>query len=177
MLAGHVTGRRTGAILGGGSAVHLLARLPCRRRTFGRSVSYYDVIPSRHAERQSRHPWRTLTSSAWSRSGMGQQRRSIRVRRAFKQIFEGDGLSIRANAAAIRDEYFDKASRCYILDFIAADSDRALSSPNRNKRPSHMEAPGRRRARGRASSPAAAGCCSMWPRPPGFMAKIPISWP
>jgi UDP-N-acetylglucosamine acyltransferase len=55
-----------------------------------------------------------------------------RVRRAFKEIFEGEG-SIRNNAAAIRDEYADCVPAMHILDFIAADSDRALSSPNRGK--------------------------------------------
>jgi UDP-N-acetylglucosamine acyltransferase len=52
------------------------------------------------------------------------------VRRAFKAIFEGEG-SIRDNAAAIRAEYADCKEAMQILDFIAADSDRALSSPNR----------------------------------------------
>ena len=47
------------------------------------------------------------------------------VRRAYKQIFEGAG-SIRANAAAIRAEYVDCAPAMEILDFIAAESDRAL---------------------------------------------------
>ena len=39
----------------------------------------------------------------------------------------------RANAAAIRDEYLDCPPVIEILDFIAAESDRALSSPNRGK--------------------------------------------
>ncbi len=54
------------------------------------------------------------------------------VRRAYKQIFEGPE-SIRANAAAIREEYADCAPVVEILDFIAAESDRALSSPSRGK--------------------------------------------
>jgi UDP-N-acetylglucosamine acyltransferase len=55
-----------------------------------------------------------------------------RVRRAYKAIFEGEG-SARANAAAIRDEYLDCPQVIEILDFIGADSDRALSSPFRGK--------------------------------------------
>jgi UDP-N-acetylglucosamine acyltransferase len=55
-----------------------------------------------------------------------------RVRRAYKSIFEGEG-SIRENAVAIREEYADCKEVIEILDFIAADSDRALSSPNRGK--------------------------------------------
>ena len=54
------------------------------------------------------------------------------VRRAFKSIFEGEG-SIRANAAAIRDEYVDCKQAMEIIDFITVDSERAISSPNRNK--------------------------------------------
>ena len=54
------------------------------------------------------------------------------VRRAYKQIFEGEG-SVRNNAAAIREEYADSVPVMQILDFIAAESDRALSSPNRGK--------------------------------------------
>jgi UDP-N-acetylglucosamine acyltransferase len=55
------------------------------------------------------------------------------VRRAFKTIFEGEG-SIRDNAAAIRGEYADCSEVMEILDFIAADSDRALSSPHRGNK-------------------------------------------
>jgi len=54
------------------------------------------------------------------------------VRRAFKQIFEGEG-NVRANAAAIRNDYADCNEAMEILDFIAADSDRAISSTFRGK--------------------------------------------
>ncbi|MHC2479859.1 acyl-[acyl carrier protein]--UDP-N-acetylglucosamine O-acyltransferase [Rhizobium leguminosarum] len=56
-----------------------------------------------------------------------------RVRRAYKSIFEGTG-SVRENAAAIREEYADCEQVVHILDFIAADSDRALSSPTRGQK-------------------------------------------
>ncbi|MGO7718888.1 acyl-[acyl-carrier-protein]--UDP-N-acetylglucosamine O-acyltransferase, partial [Rhizobium johnstonii] len=49
---------------------------------------------------------------------------------AYKSIFEGPG-SVRENAAAIREEYADCEQAVHILDVIAADSDRALSSPTR----------------------------------------------
>jgi UDP-N-acetylglucosamine acyltransferase len=55
------------------------------------------------------------------------------VRRAYKAIFEGTG-SVRDNAAAIREEYVDCEQAMQILDFIAADSDRALSSPTRGQK-------------------------------------------
>ena len=55
------------------------------------------------------------------------------VRRAYKQIFEGRG-SVRANAAAIREDYADCPPALEILDFIAAESDRALSSPTRGSK-------------------------------------------
>ncbi len=56
-----------------------------------------------------------------------------RVRRAYKAIFEGTA-SVRENAAAIREEYADCPEVVQILDFIAADSDRALSSPTRGQK-------------------------------------------
>ncbi|MGQ3294305.1 MAG: acyl-ACP--UDP-N-acetylglucosamine O-acyltransferase, partial [Shinella sp.] len=58
---------------------------------------------------------------------------SLQLRRAFKHIYEGE-RSIRVNAAAIRDEYAGSEPVIHILDFIAADSDRALSSPNRGNK-------------------------------------------
>jgi UDP-N-acetylglucosamine acyltransferase len=56
-----------------------------------------------------------------------------RVRRAYKQVFEGEG-SVRANAAAIREDYADCVPAMQILDFIGAESDRALSSPHRGSK-------------------------------------------
>jgi UDP-N-acetylglucosamine acyltransferase len=41
---------------------------------------------------------------------------------------------VRENAAAIREEYADCAEVMQILDFIAAESDRALSSPTRGQK-------------------------------------------
>lgn len=129
MLAGHVTvGDR--AILGGGSAVHQFTRIGRQAFIGGLSAVSYDVIP-----------YGMLNGNPGVLSGLnvvgmtraGVERSEVhRVRRAYKAIFEGEG-SARANAAAIRDEYLDCPQVMEILDFIAADSDRALSSPFRGK--------------------------------------------
>ncbi|WVT05827.1 acyl-ACP--UDP-N-acetylglucosamine O-acyltransferase [Sinorhizobium chiapasense] len=130
MLAGHViVGDR--AILGGGSAVHQFTRIGRQAFIGGLSAVSYDVIP-----------YGMLNGNPGVLSGLnvvgmtraGIERATIHaVRRAYKQIFEGPE-SIRANAAAIRQEYLDCAPALEILDFITAESDRALSSPNRGNR-------------------------------------------
>lgn len=129
MLAGHVT-IEDRAILGGGCAVHQFTRIGRQAFIGGLSAASYDVIP-----------YGMLNGNPGVLSGLnvvGMSRAGIErsiihtVRRAYKSIFEGEG-SIRDNAAAIRDEYADCKEAMEILDFIAAESDRALSSPNRNK--------------------------------------------
>ncbi|MDL2398589.1 acyl-ACP--UDP-N-acetylglucosamine O-acyltransferase [Rhizobium mayense] len=129
MLAGHVTVEDR-AILGGGCAVHQFTRIGRQAFIGGLSAASYDVIP-----------YGMLNGNPGVLSGLnivGMSRAGIErsvihtVRRAYKSIFEGEG-SIRDNAAAIRDEYADCKEVMEILDFIAADSDRALSSPNRGK--------------------------------------------
>ncbi len=129
MLAGHVT-IEDRAILGGGSAVHQFTRVGRHAFIGGLSAVSYDVIPYGMLNGNP-GVLGGLNVVGMTRSGM--DRPTIhRVRRAFKQIFEQDGAA-RANAAAIRDEYADCEPVMHILDFIAAESDRALSSPNRNK--------------------------------------------
>jgi UDP-N-acetylglucosamine acyltransferase len=129
MLAGHVT-IEDRVILGGGCAVHQFTRVGRQAFVGGLSAVSYDVIP-----------YGMLNGNPGVLSGLnvvGMARAGIErsvihmVRRAYKSIFEGEG-SIRDNAAAIRDEYADCKEVMEILDFIAADSDRALSSPNRGK--------------------------------------------
>lgn len=129
MLAGHVTVEDR-AILGGGCAVHQFTRIGRQAFIGGLSAASYDVIP-----------YGMLNGNPGVLSGLnivGMTRAGIersvihRVRRAYKSIFEGEG-SIRDNAAAIREEYADCKEAMEILHFIAADSDRALSSPNRGK--------------------------------------------
>ena len=127
MLAGHVV-IDDRAILGGGSAVHQFTRIGRQAFIGGLSAVSYDVIP-----------YGMLNGNPGLLSGLnvvGMSRAGIeksiihQVRRAYKQIFEADGPA-RANAAAIRDQYEDCREVIEILDFIAAESDRALSSPTR----------------------------------------------
>lgn len=130
MLAGHVTVEDR-AILGGGSAVHQFTRIGRQAFIGGLSAVSYDVIP-----------YGMLNGNPGVLSGLnvvgmtraGLDRQTIHaVRRCYKQIFEGP-QSIRANAAAIREEYLDCPPATEILNFIAAESDRALSSPNRSSK-------------------------------------------
>jgi UDP-N-acetylglucosamine acyltransferase len=130
MLAGHVT-IEDRAILGGGCAVHQFTRIGRQAFIGGLSAVNYDVIP-----------YGMLNGNPGILGGLnvvGMTRAGIdradihKVRRVFKQVFEGEG-AIRSNAAAIdRAEYLDCPQVIEILDFIGADSDRALSSPNRGK--------------------------------------------
>lgn len=130
MLAGHVT-IEDRAILGGGCAVHQFARVGRQAFIGGLSAVNYDVIP-----------YGMLNGNPGILGGLnvvGMTRAGIErpiihmVRRAFKAIFEGEG-SIRENAAALRTEYADCSEVIEILDFIAAESDRALSSPHRGNK-------------------------------------------
>ncbi|MCJ8147690.1 acyl-ACP--UDP-N-acetylglucosamine O-acyltransferase [Shinella sedimenti] len=130
MLAGHVIVEDR-VILGGGSAVHQFTRIGRQAFIGGLSAVSYDVIP-----------YGMLNGNPGLLSGLnvvGMARAGIEkatiheVRRAYKQIFDGEG-SIRANAAAIRDDYAGSVPVTQILDFIAAESDRALSSPHRGSK-------------------------------------------
>lgn len=130
MLAGHVhVGDR--AILSGGCAVHQFARIGRQAFIGGLSAVNYDVIP-----------YGMLNGNPGILGGLnvvGMTRAGIEksvihtVRRAFKQIFEAEG-AVRANAAAIRDDYADCKEVIEILDFIAAESDRSFSSPRRGSK-------------------------------------------
>jgi UDP-N-acetylglucosamine acyltransferase len=127
MLAGHVIVEDR-AILGGGCAVHQFTRIGRQAFIGGLSAVNYDVIP-----------YGMLNGNPGILGGLnvvGMTRAGIErpvihmVRRAFKAIFEGEG-SIRENAAALHGEYADCREVMEILNFIAVDSDRALSSPHR----------------------------------------------
>ncbi|MBB4064916.1 acyl-ACP--UDP-N-acetylglucosamine O-acyltransferase [Gellertiella hungarica] len=129
MLAGHVIVEDR-VIMGGGSAVHQFTRIGRQAFIGGLSAVSYDVIP-----------YGMLNGNPGVLSGLnvvGMTRAGIErsvihtVRRAYKAIFEGPE-SVRANAAAVRDDYLDCPQALEIFDFIAAESDRALSSPNRGK--------------------------------------------
>ncbi|WJR66810.1 acyl-ACP--UDP-N-acetylglucosamine O-acyltransferase [Neorhizobium sp. CSC1952] len=129
MLAGHVHVADR-AILGGGCAVHQFTRIGRQAFIGGLSAVNYDVIPYGML---NGNPGILGGLNVVGMTRAGIERSTIHtVRRAFKQIFEGEG-NIRNNAAAIRDDYADCKEVMEILDFIAADSDRALSSPFRGK--------------------------------------------
>jgi UDP-N-acetylglucosamine acyltransferase len=130
LLAGHVT-IEDRVILGGGSAVHQFSRIGKQAFVGGLTGVAYDVIP-----------YGMLNGNPGALGGLnvvGMTRAGIpretihRVRRAYKEIFEGD-MSIRAAAVAIREKYLDCPEVIEILDFIAADAERAISSPNRGNR-------------------------------------------
>lgn len=129
MLAGHVTvGDR--AILSGGCAVHQFSRIGRQAFIGGLSAVNYDVIPYGMLNGNP-GVLGGLNVVGMTRAGI---ERSVihRVRRAYKQVFEGEG-SVRNNAAAVRDEYLDCPEALEVIDFIGSDSDRAISSPYRGK--------------------------------------------
>ncbi|EUB95822.1 Acyl-(acyl-carrier-protein)--UDP-N-acetylglucosamine O-acyltransferase [Rhizobium sp. CF080] len=129
MLAGHVHVADR-AILGGGCAVHQFTRIGRQAFIGGLSAVNYDVIPYGML---NGNPGVLGGLNVVGMTRAGIERATIHtVRRAFKQIFEGES-NIRANAAAIRDDYADCKEAMEILDFIAADSDRAISSTYRGK--------------------------------------------
>jgi UDP-N-acetylglucosamine acyltransferase len=129
MLAGHVHVADR-AILGGGCAVHQFTRIGRQAFIGGLTAVNYDVIPYGML---NGNPGVLGGLNVVGMTRAGIERSTIHiVRRAFKAIFEGEG-NVRNNAAAIRDEYADCKEAMEILDFIAADSDRALSSPFRGK--------------------------------------------
>lgn len=129
MLAGHVR-VDDHAILGGGSAVHQFSRIGRHAFVGGLAGVPNDVIPYGMLNGNP-GTLSGLNVVGMSRSGIS--RETIhRVRRAYKQIFEGEG-AVRANATAIRDEYADCPEVLEILDFIGTESDRAICAPARGK--------------------------------------------
>ena len=129
MLAGHVQVADR-AILGGGCAVHQFTRIGRQAFIGGLSAVNYDVIPYGML---NGNPGILggLNVVGMTRAGIDKQT-IHRVRRAYKDIFEGEG-NVRVNAAALRDDYADCSAAMEIIDFIVADSDRAISSPFRRK--------------------------------------------
>jgi UDP-N-acetylglucosamine acyltransferase len=130
LLAGHVT-IEDRVILGGGSAVHQFCRVGRQAFVGGLSGVAYDVIPYGMLNGNP-GVLGGLNVVGMTRAGM--DRATIhRVRKAYKAIFEADG-SIRENAARIRDDFVDCEQAIEILDFIAAEGERAISSPKRGSR-------------------------------------------
>jgi UDP-N-acetylglucosamine acyltransferase len=131
MLAGHVV-IEDRVILGGGcgrASVHPRRQACLRRRPLGCQLRCHSL---RYAERQSGPAGWPQCRRHDTRSGVDRATIHV-VRRAYKAIFEGEG-NVRDNAAAIREEFADCEQAVQILDFIAADSDRALSSPTGDRR-------------------------------------------
>ncbi len=129
MLAGHVKVADR-VILGGGSAVHQFTRIGRQAFIGGLSAVNYDVIPFGML---NGNPGILGGLNVVGMTRAGIERATIhKVRRAFKDIFEGEG-NIRTNAASLREEYADCPEVMEVLDFIGADSDRAISSPHRGK--------------------------------------------
>ncbi|WP_283194670.1 acyl-ACP--UDP-N-acetylglucosamine O-acyltransferase [Rhizobium sp. AN80A] len=130
MLAGHVT-IEDRVILGGGSAVHQFTRVGRHAFVGGLSAVSYDVIPYGML---NGNPGLLGGLNVVGMTRAGVDRATIHiVRRAYKAIFETEG-NLRDNAAAIRAEFADCEQVVQILDFIAAESDRALSSPTRGQK-------------------------------------------
>ena len=128
LLAGHVT-IEDRVILGGGAAVHQFSRIGRQAFVGGMSGVAYDVIPYGML---NGNPGRLDGLNIVGMTRAGIDRSTIhRIRRAYKEIFESAG-SVRDNAARIRDDFQDCAQVIEILDFIAADAERAITSPKRS---------------------------------------------
>ena len=129
LLAGHVKVEDR-VIIGGGAAVHQFSRIGRQAFIGGLTGAAYDVIPYGMLHGNP-GVLDGLNVVGMTRAGI--ERATIhRVRKAYKEIFDGAG-SVRANAERIRPDFLDCREVLEILDFIAADADRALSSPHRNK--------------------------------------------
>lgn len=129
MLAGHVHVADR-AILGGGAAVHQFTRIGRQAFIGGLSAVNYDVIPYGML---NGNPGILGGLNVVGMTRAGMERATIHiVRRAFKDIFEGED-NVRANAAAVREKYLECPEAMEIIDFICAESDRAISSPFRRK--------------------------------------------
>lgn len=129
MLAGHVK-IEDRAILGGGCAVHQFTRIGRQAFIGGLSACSYDVIPYGML---NGNPGLLGGLNVVGMTRAGIERATIhRVRKAYKALFDEEG-AIREKAAAIREEFADCKEAMEVLDFIAAESDRALSSPFRGK--------------------------------------------
>lgn len=129
LLAGHVKVEDR-VIIGGGAAVHQFSRIGRQAFVGGMTGVAYDVIPYGMLHGNP-GVLDGLNVVGMTRAGI--ERSTIhRVRRAYKEIFESGG-SVRANAERIRPEFGDCSEVIEILDFIAAEADRAISSPTRNK--------------------------------------------
>ncbi|TPW31222.1 acyl-ACP--UDP-N-acetylglucosamine O-acyltransferase [Pararhizobium mangrovi] len=131
MLAGHVSvGDRV--IMGGGAAVHQFTRVGHHAFIGGLSAVSHDVIPYGMLNGNP-GVLAGLNVIGMARNGMSKTEIHT-VRRAFRQIFHGEG-AIREKAAKLDGGADVLPAVRDILDFILTDHERALSSPARIDRP------------------------------------------
>ena len=130
MLGGHViVGDRV--IMGGGAAVHQFCRIGHHAFIGGLSACSLDVIPYGML---NGNPGILggLNVIGMSRAGMDKAQIHT-VRRAFKQIFHGEG-TIRDNLEAVRPDYADLPFLADMFEFLDADSKRGFASAAKEKR-------------------------------------------
>ena len=130
MLGGHVSvGDRV--IMGGGAAVHQFCRVGHHAFVGGLAACSLDVIPYGML---NGNPGILggLNVVGMSRSGMDKAEIHT-VRRAFKQIFHGEG-TVRQNLEAIRHEYDNVPALADLFAFMDGESHRGLASAAKEKR-------------------------------------------
>lgn len=130
MLAGHVTvGDRV--IMGGGAAVHQFTRIGHHAFIGGLSAVSHDVIPFGMLNGNP-GVLAGLNIIGMQRSGI--ERKQIHaVRAAYKMIFDSN-TPIRDNVSRLKEQEISNPVIADIIEFIDAESERALSSPARGLR-------------------------------------------
>ncbi|MCR9139501.1 MAG: acyl-ACP--UDP-N-acetylglucosamine O-acyltransferase [Alphaproteobacteria bacterium] len=130
MLGGHViVGDRV--IMGGGAAVHQFCRIGHHAFIGGLAACSLDVIPFGMLNGNP-GVLGGLNVIGMARAGMSKSEIHT-VRRVFKMIFHGDG-TIRANTAALQEEYGSVDILSDMFEFIGAESHRGLASAAKEKR-------------------------------------------
>jgi UDP-N-acetylglucosamine acyltransferase len=130
MLGGHVVvGDRV--IMGGGAAVHQFCRIGHHAFIGGLAACSLDVIPFGMLNGNP-GVLGGLNIIGMSRAGMDKSEIHT-VRRAFKQIFHGEG-TIRKNLALIKNDYGAIPVLSDMFDFMEAQSERGLASAAKEKR-------------------------------------------
>ncbi len=125
LLGGHVEIGEF-AIVGGQSAVHQFVRIGCHAMIGGASGIEQDIIPFGMAT-GNRARLQGLNLVGLRRRGFSRNEIHA-LRAAYKDIFEDDGLFIDRVDKAAR-EYEGKSLVKEVLDFIQADTSRALCQP------------------------------------------------
>ncbi len=124
-LGGHVV-LDDGAIIGGLAAVHQFVRVGAHAMVGGLSAVVQDVIPYGMVFGDRA----TLQGLNWiglKRAGID-NRTLKRLRKAFRQLFEGEG-PMGERLAAVSAEYKGDPMVCRIVEFMGAESGRGLCLP------------------------------------------------